>query len=725
MAQMKLKQVYIQRSDAAGVLDTPAWPHRIANTVRKSFGNFMGVLALVAVLRVRFTARAKAQLKSAYRARHLYAIDLALSAVALFSASYLRYGPDLLSEKTDQLSALGLALLVFVGICAFVFPASGLYRRNWNFASIAELFDVLKAVVVSSLIFVFVMFLFTRLQWMPRSVVAMEVLILAPLLLSLRIRSRIGELPILRTGFIKLVGSKYSETIPILLAGVCPSTDLYLRALQRDPASSYEPVGILDDGTEQQGLVLRGVPVLGFLADFESVFANLELQGKRPRHLIFSESVAQYGEHLVQHLIQQAEQRGIAVSRLSPATELRNARTENRFELKTIELTDLLERPQTALDQAALRRLIFGRRVLVTGAGGSIGSELTQQIAALLPSELILIENSEYNLYVIDVELREKFGDIPRQAYLCDVRDTLRVNEIFDHHRPELVFHAAALKHVPMVEFNPCEGVMTNTIGTMNIAAATQRINARAMVQISTDKAVNTTNVMGASKRLAELYCQALDIDDKAKPNTPRFMTVRFGNVLGSSGSLIPLFKRQISRGGPLTVTDPGMTRFFMTIREAVELTMQASACGLEKGVKRGEIFVLDMGEPVKIIDIARRMIRLAGYTPDKDIKIEIIGCRPGEKLFEELFDDAEERVASPVAGVLVATSKSLELLVLREVLARIGASAAAGDEHTMFLVIKELLPHYQREQRKRSSVPHAVTDAAAVYDNGALRVSA
>jgi len=297
------------------------------------------------------------------------------------------------------------------------------------------------------------------------------------------------------------------------------------------------------------------------------------------------------------------------------------------------------------------------------------------------------------------MELQEKFRDVPRVSYLCNIRESRRVDEICERHQPEIVFHAAALKHVPMVELNPCEGVLTNAIGTMNVAEAAKRVGARAMVQVSTDKVVNPTGVMGATKRLAELYCQALEIEGESDPDNSRFMTVRFGNVLGSSGSLIPLFKRQMDRGGPLTVTDPEMTRFFMTIREAVELTLQASAYGLEQDVGRGEIFVLDMGEPIKIIDIARRMIRLAGHVPDKDIKIEIVGLRPGEKLFEELFDESEKRVNCVVPGVLGAVPSPVPIQTLRSAFAQLRQRAEIGDAVGMFKVVQGILPAFRRAE--------------------------
>ncbi len=635
----------------------------------------------------------------------LYVADLAFSGLSLLVAATLRFG------LVEPNSALLVAVPLIVAICAVVFPLSGLYERNWRYTSIPDLVPIGKAVVLASSIFISFMFLFTRLDQIPRSVIAIGVLILFTLLTGIRLSFRVGEL--------RAFGSSPSRSrpnfetiVPILLIGAGNSADHYLRALQRDSHSSYWPVGILDDAVDQQGLLVRGVPVLGSLGEFESAIAELALKGQKPRHIIFTKPLSSFQAGAAELLFQKADKRGLAVSRLPSPTELRKPTTEHRFELRPIELTDLLERPQTALDLQALLRLVGGRRVLITGAGGSIGGELTQQIAALGPSELILVESCEYNLYAIDLELSEKFPRVPRWNYLCNIRDVRRVNQIFDQHAPQLVFHAAALKHVPMVEANACEGVLTNVIGTKNIAEATKRARSLGMVMISSDKVVNSTSVMGMTKRLAELYCQACDINSLKSGNTPRFMTVRFGNVMGSSGSLIPLFKRQLLRGGPLTVTHPEMRRFFMTLREAVELTLQASAYGLERQLGQGEIFVLDMGEPIKIIDIARRMISLAGYTPDVDIKIDVVGCRPGEKLFEELFDVSEKRVNSSIPGVLGAVPDAISLSVLQETFLRLRLGAEMGDVLDVLEIAMEIIPSYKPSATAQG--PHAPGQTAA-----------
>jgi FlaA1/EpsC-like NDP-sugar epimerase len=321
------------------------------------------------------------------------------------------------------------------------------------------------------------------------------------------------------------------------------------------------------------------------------------------------------------------------------------------------------------------------------------------------PSRLVLLDSCEYALYAIDQEIGRRHPDLPRAARVADVRDRARVRQAFAAERPELVFHAAALKHVPMVELNPTEGAFTNVLGTRNVADAALAFGALAMVQISTDKAVNPTNVMGATKRLAEFYCQALDLAGVAgapaasrRPST-RFVTVRFGNVLGSSGSVIPLFERQLAQGGPLTVTHPDITRYFMLVGEAVELVLHALAHGVQRDPPRGEVYVLDMGEPIRIADLARHMIRLAGKEPGRDVAIEFTGLRPGEKLTEELFDTGEIRRPA-LGGVLAARSRTTDIALLRYALDELEEACALHDAARVKAIIARLVPGYAEPSR-------------------------
>ena len=375
------------------------------------------------------------------------------------------------------------------------------------------------------------------------------------------------------------------------------------------------------------------------------------------------------------------------------------------FDFASAELDpyDLLERPAKRIDQRAAQSLIAGKRVLITGAGGTIGSELARQTVEFEPSHITLVDNSEFNLYQIDLELNEGASSVERRKVLLDVCRKKHVENCFEMARPDIVLHAAALKHVPMVEENPCAGVLTNVAGAKTVVDAAIEFGAGTVVFISTDKAVNPTSFMGATKRVAELYAQAQDV---AQTDT-RFVTVRFGNVLGSTGSVAPLFQRQIARGGPVTITHPDISRYFMTTREAVQLVLQAASLNADqKGVVThdGRIFVLDMGEPVKILDLAKRMIRLAGMTPGQDIEIVFQGLRPGEKLFEEIFLDSETLVKTGADGVLLAAPTMIDLPLLLPRLEEVIVHATAGDEYSLIGAIKHLVPEFNGRNRQDAS---------------------
>ena len=382
----------------------------------------------------------------------------------------------------------------------------------------------------------------------------------------------------------------------------------------------------------------------------------------------------------------------------------RGGGVERASDVGPILLEDLIDRPEAAPDRAAMRALVEGRRVCITGAGGTIGAELARQIAEYGPAHLTLIDNAEYNLYRIDLELAEVYPKLSRSTVLGDVRDPDSVACTFACSRPELVFHAAALKHVHMVETNPDEGVLTNAVGTRNVADACISIGARAMVLVSTDKSVDPTSVMGATKRIAESYCQALA--HSAVAGDLRLVTVRFGNVIGSSGSVVPLFQRQIVAGGPVTVTHPDAARYFMTTREAVQLLLQASALGVaEEG---GGIYVLDMGEPIKIVDLARRMIRLAGLTPDRDIEIVYTGLRPGEKKGESLFHRAEPMVVTEMPGILKARSRPADIAFMRRRLDQLAAAARDRRTRDTLALAAAMVPEYEPSDGALSATPAA-----------------
>jgi FlaA1/EpsC-like NDP-sugar epimerase len=491
-----------------------------------------------------------------------------------------------------------------------------------------------------------------------------------------------------------------------LLVGAAQDADLFLHALAQDRRQRLRVVGLLV-GSRQTGRRIQGQRILGSIDDAPAVLARLHAEGRLPGCLVVA--TPDLSGNRLGALLEQAERYGMVTRRaprptaLDPATRPpgRGGSTQD-LELRPIAIEDLLNRPQVPLDREGMARLIQGRRVIVTGAGGTIGSELARQLATLGPERLILLDNGEYALWQIDLELAETAPEVPRQALLADIRDEARVRAVFEHWRPELVFHAAALKHVPMVEANPLEGLLTNVAGTRHVADAARAVGARAMVLISTDKAVNPTSVMGASKRLAEMYCQALDIAARAGGAGLRCVTVRFGNVLGSTGSVVPLFQRQLARGGPLTVTHPDMRRYFMTVREAVGLVLQASVVGTKTppdpgaSAQEAGIFVLDMGEPVKIVDLARQVVRLAGLRPDQDVEIRFTGLRPGEKLYEELFHGKEPPAPTGHPGLLMATPRTADPAIVGRSIEEIATACRRGQARLALTLLGRLVPEFE-----------------------------
>lgn len=509
----------------------------------------------------------------------------------------------------------------------------------------------------------------------------------------------------------------------IVLAGPDLAADLFLRALERDPEGS-EVVGLLTEGARQAGRRIHGVPILGVLSDLDQVLSRLAQVQRTPDLVVLTDPDLR-GAGLAA-VLEAAQRRGIAVQRTPSLMTLTPA---DRVELRPVAIEDLLNRPQVPLDREGISRMIAGSVVLVTGAGGTIGSELARQIAAFQPERLLLLDHGEFALWQIDLEISEQSPEVDRVALIADVRDRTRIAALFAQYRPELVFHAAALKHVPIVENNPFEGILTNVIGSRIVADCARAAGARAMVLISTDKAVNPSSLMGASKRCAEIYCQALDKRARAEGGQDmRCVTVRFGNVLGSTGSVVPLFRRQLERGGPLTVTHPDMTRYFMTVPEAVGLVLQAArrgtvavaseqGAGTEAILRNGGIFVLDMGEPVRILDLARQMIRLAGLRPDEDIAITITGLRPGEKLFEELFHGREAPVPTDAAGLRIARPRTVDLLEAETLLDRLATVCHAEDLDRALAILRDLVPEFAHNPggvvTPPPSRPHAASPAA------------
>lgn len=612
--------------------------------------------------------------------------DAVLAATALGVALELRMSGRFSTEMRD---GLPLAMLVTALMAIASFSVLRVYRRPWRYFSASDLPVVGPAALLTAVGTWLVLQLTGNGEWLPHSVPVIQLFILLVLVAGVRFARRFAwdrRRPTV-SGIATSTSGSYKPQ-PVLLVGEINQIELVLRSLECSFRDRYRPIGIIDREGGNASMRVRGVAVLGTLDALDGIVNQMVAEGDRPTALLIVDGPDRLSGPDMVRLVSRAEVLGLGVCRVAQAVGVDTRAGELDF--RFVDMAALLGRPQAQHDPSIARPAIAGRRVMVTGAGGTIGSELARQIAALGPSELILLDHSELNLYTIDMEMAENFPAVSRHAVLCSIRQRAALFDAFERHLPELVFHAAALKHVPLVELNPAAGVMTNVLGTRNVADAALRFGVKAMVQVSTDKAVNPVGVMGATKRLGELYCQALDLAGIGDDDTPRFVTVRFGNVLGSSGSLIPLFQRQLARRGPLTVTHSEITRYFMTVNEAVHLILQSSAEAVRRGVGRGRIFVLDMGDPIKIIDIARRMIRLAGLEPDVDVKIEVVGLRPGEKLYEELFDTRERQLKSALSGVKEAEPVPVSLGELDLLFDRLERASMSGEPELVRRLVLE-----------------------------------
>jgi O-antigen biosynthesis protein WbqV len=625
--------------------------------------------------------------------------DVTIAAVSIVASLYLRLGNDVLDYE-PKLTVIYVA--GFTLIAAGVFLLTGLYRGIWRFASLPDLFNITRAVSLTVLVFLPVMFVLTRLETFPRSILLIDWFVLIALLGGPRLAYRLFK----DRGLDHILERVKHPSVPVLLISAKDGADTFIREMRRDPRAVYRVVGVLADTPSRVGREIYRVPILGTIDALDSVVEQLDRRGKRPQKLIIT--AQNLPGHQIRRLLDRADALAIPLARLPKLTDFKRNLDNPERALEPIALEDLLGRSQAVLDRDGMAQLIRSRRILVTGAGGTIGAELARQIAALSPGRLVLLDNGEFALYGIDVELRERFPGLLPVALLRDVRDRAQIDEVVAAEKPEIIFHAAALKHLPMVEANPIEGVLTNVVGSRNVAEAARANGTSLVVMISTDKAVNPASVMGATKRLAESFCQALDLYE-ARRRGPlnhgtRYVTVRFGNVLGSTGSVVPLFQRQLAAGGPLTVTDPEVTRFFMTVREAVELVLQASALPSDKvapeeqgGDARGKIFVLDMGEPVKIVDLAQQMIRLAGLRPGRDVGTEFIGLRPGEKLHEELFHPAEPLIPTGNPAIRLAAPRTADYAMLARSIDELEENARLRREERVLQILERLVPEYRR----------------------------
>jgi len=607
--------------------------------------------------------------------------DALMAALSFLLAVYLRLGPEGWPQSHGYLIP-GTVLFTLITVIVSVYMR--LYRGLWRYASMQDVVAITKVVTLSILIFAALMFAINRLEGMPRSVLFINWMLLlfmlgAPRFIYRAFRDRT---------LIWRMSLREVPKIPVLLIGAGDQAEQFIRDMARDTIGAYEPVALVVDDRQQKGRTIHRVPIHIGTDKLPAIIRALDRKARRPQKIILTDDTMPGST--VRHLLEIAEGLGIPLARMRRLSEFKH-HISDRPDIQPIAVEDLLGRSQNVLDQGSMQRLVAGRKILITGAGGSIGGELTRQIARFKPSELILVELSEFNLYQIEREMQASFPEVPFSVLLADVRDEKHIDSLFAQLKPQLVFHAAAIKHVPIAQRNIEEAILTNVFGTRHIAQACKKHHVEAMVMISTDKAVNPASVMGATKRLAEHFCQALG----AQGGGTKFVTVRFGNVLGSTGSVVPLFREQLAAGGPLTVTHADMTRYFMTMREAVELVLQAAALGV--AMERQEaIFVLDMGQPVRILDLALQMIRLAGLRPHEDIEIAFTGPRPGEKLVEELFHFSENAVKTSHESIFLASARFTELDSLHKGLDRLFTACSERKTDEALAGLKKLVPEFQ-----------------------------
>ena len=620
---------------------------------------------------------AKPHRRDRWTPRLIYLYDLAWAAAAMIGWLIARYHFE---PKPIPDGLLLRSTSVFVLICAVVFPIFRLQRGVWRYSGLHDLARIARAVVVANLLLLPTLFLLDRLVDFPRS----SPLFIIPVLSAALFAGRALRRLFMQGDARSILRLEDRNQAPTIVVGAVPAVVAYLGGTLRGGRAAMRRARVagvvsLDGGHD--GRTIYGAEVLGGLPRLGDLLNALKAaEGRTPRVVL---AEPRPSRALVKQVIAAAARSGAEVARI---------RGENgAVSLQPVQAADLLDRPPRVLDRTRLDSLIAGKRVLVTGAGGTIGSELTRQIIALAPAHVTLFDASEFNLYAIDQELRETGAPRVWRPVLGDVREMKALEAVFAADRPDVVLHAAALKHVPLMEQNPCETVLTNVMGAANIARLAMG-RCEALVFISTDKAVNPTNVMGATKRVAERVVQALTAG-----GTLRTAVVRFGNVLGSTGSVVPLFERQIAAGGPITLTHPDVERYFMTVQEAASLVLQAAALPSVDDGAAGRIYVLDMGQPVKIEALARQLIALHGLEPDLDIEIVHTGLRPGEKLYEEIFYDAETVQPTGVDGVLAAIDARPSWEMLSTPLDALCAAAEARDEALTLHLLADLEPAFTR----------------------------
>jgi len=615
--------------------------------------------------------------------------DALATAAALLVSFYLRFEGDFLTDRLPLLlRVLPWFVLFSVVVCYFF----NLTTTKWRFISLPDALNILRVAAVLTVALVVVdyaaIFVGPKVHYsvfLGRITIVLYFFLQVFFLSALRFGYRYFRYSRTRHQ------ARVDDASPTLLIGRAADAEVVLRGIENGAIKRIWPIGVLSPSTADHGQQIRNMPVLGGTDDIEAVIRDFERREKPIKRVVMTPSAFEPDAH-PEAVLMRAKRLGLIVSRL-PSLESGDAPR-----LTNVVVEDLLLRPSEKIDYARLESLVKGKAVIVTGGGGSIGSEICARVATFGAARLLVIEHSEPALYAVTEALAAAGTDVVVEGRIADIRDRARVMRLMEEFKPNIVFHAAALKHVPILERDWSEGVKTNIFGSVNVADAALAAGAEAMVMISTDKAIEPVSMLGLTKRFAEMYCQALDhdlaIQSGGKPHM-RLISVRFGNVLASNGSVVPKFKAQIEAGGPVTVTHPDMVRYFMTIREACDLVITAATHAMTPARPDVSVYVLNMGQPVKIVDLAERMIRLSGLQPGYDIEIVFSGMRPGERLNEILFASEEPTIEIGVAGVMAAKPNEPPMQTLRKWLAALEQAIATDDRATITTVLKDAVPEF------------------------------